>query len=61
MACEPNQESTVSVELKINGQDVELNDFVEDFVAQTILGMVKSLRGVSDVETIDLKVAKKSQ
>lgn len=61
MGCKPNQKLTARAELKINGEKIELNNFVENFISQTIIGMVKSLRGVSDVETIDLKVSKKAK
>ena len=60
VACEPNQESAANVELKINGDVVELNDFVTNFIAQTVAGMIQSLRGVSDIETVDLKISKKA-
>ena len=33
-----------SVEVRVNGKDVELNDFVETIFGNTILGMVSSLR-----------------
>jgi len=61
VACEPNQESVANVELKINGDAVELNDFVTNFIAETVAGMVKSLRGVSDIETVELKIVKKAK
>jgi hypothetical protein len=35
--------------------------FVESFISQTVIGMVKSLRGVGDIETVDLRVSKKSE
>ncbi len=61
MACEPNQKLTARVELKVNGKETELNNFVENFIAQTVIGMVNSLRGIGDIETIDLKVSKKGK
>ena len=59
MACEPNQDLEADVELEINGKQIELNEFVQNFVAHTIIGMVKSLRGAEDVKTLELKIAKK--
>lgn len=59
MACNSNQEQIVGAELRINGADIELNNFVENFISQTIIGMVTSLRGVSNIETIELKISKK--
>jgi hypothetical protein len=40
--------------LKVNGKEIKLNNFVESFISQTVIGMVKSLRGVGDIETVDL-------
>ena len=57
MVCEPESESTMNVELKVNGEEVALNDFVQEFVAQTLIGMVKPLRGVGEVKTIDLSIS----
>lgn len=57
---ESNQESTYAVELKINDREIELNAFVESFIAQTVTGMVKALRGVGEIKEIDLKVSKQS-
>jgi len=61
MACEANRESTALVELKFNGDQIELNGFVRNFVAHTVIGMVKSLQGVGDVETISLDISRKAE
>lgn len=58
-ACEANQEATARVELKVNGNQIELNNFVRNFITESVIGMVKSLRGVSDIETITLDISKK--
>ncbi len=54
-----NQKPIARAELQVNGKKIELNNFVENFICQTVIGMVKSLRGVDDVETISLKISKK--
>ncbi len=59
MACETNQKPTAHAELKVNGKEIELNNFAQNFISQTVIGMVKSLRGVGHVETINLKISKK--
>ena len=58
--CNSNQGLIIDAKLKINGKTVDLNNFVEIFISQTIIGMVKSLRGVDNIETIDLKISTKS-
>ena len=57
--CESNQEQAANLELKINGKTIELNSFAESFMSKTIIAMAKSLRGVGDIETIDLKISRK--
>lgn len=59
MVCDANQKSVTNADLTINGKKIELNSFVESFISQSIIGMVKSLRGVDNIETIDLKISKK--
>ena len=59
--CDSNQRPLVEAELKINNEKIELNSFVENFIAQTVIGMVKSLRGVDNIEVIDLKISKKAK
>ena len=64
MVGNTNLDPIVDVELKVNGKKIELNNFVRSFILETVLGMVKSLRGVDEVESLKLelsKQAKKSQ
>ena len=61
MVCEPEQKAAAYVELRVNGKEIELNSFAQNFISQTIIGMAKSLRGVSDIETNNLKVSRKSE
>jgi len=61
MAREADQKPTAQVELKVNGKEVELNNFAQNFISQTVIGMVKSLRGVGKIETISLKVSGKAK
>ena len=60
MVCDSNQNPVTNADLTINGKKIELNSFVESFISQAVIGMVKSLRGVDNIETIDLKISKKS-
>lgn len=61
VACEANQKPTACVELKVNGEQIELNDFVRNFITHTVIGMVKSLRGVGEVETVSLDISRKAK
>ena len=58
MPCESKQESEYKAELNVNGESIELNSFVENFISQAVVGMIKPLRGVGDVEIITLKISK---
>jgi hypothetical protein len=61
MVCEPDQKPQAHAELEVNGEEIELNNFVENFISHTVIGMVKSLRGIENVETISLKVSVKAE
>lgn len=56
MVCETNQKPIAQVELKVDDKKIELNNFVQNFISQTVIGMVKSLRGVDDIETVSLQL-----
>jgi len=58
MVCEKDQEPTIRAELTVNGREIELNNFVQDFVGKAVIGMVGSLRGVDDAQTLTLSVSK---
>ena len=40
--------------LQINNSSVELNPFVEDFLARTVIGAVSSLRGAETAQNLEL-------
>lgn len=58
MVCEPDQEPTLQTDLTVNGKKIELNDFVQGFIGRAIIGMLASLRGVSDIQTVNLEISK---
>ena len=58
MVCDANQKSAANVELAVNGEKVKLNDFVQGLFSQILIGMVRSLHGIDDIETIELKISK---
>jgi hypothetical protein len=61
MACKAKQKLVTRAQLKVNGEEIELNNFAQNFISQTVIGMVKSLRGIGDIETIGLKISKKAK
>jgi len=61
MVCEPEQKAGACVELKVNGEEIELNSFAKNIICQVVIGMAKSLRGVGEVETIELKISRKAE
>ena len=46
--------------LWVNDKDIELHPFVEQFVAGTVAGGVRTLKGVGELRTIELKMVKNS-
>ena len=58
MVQDVNENSVASAELIVNGEKVNLNNFVQGFITQTLIGMVKSLQGVDKIMTIELRVTK---
>jgi hypothetical protein len=44
------------VSLKVNGKPIKLSGFPRDFVSGTVSGAVASLRGVDEVNTLELSL-----
>lgn len=61
MACENDQGPAIRAELTVNGQEIELNNFVQDFVGRAVIGMVGSLRGVENAQTLTLSISRPSE
>lgn len=55
LAGQPKKE----LQLVINKGLVELNPFVKDFISGTLEGMVSSLKGVKDIESLQISLTKK--
>ena len=47
--------------MTVNGQDIELNNFVQDFMGKAVIGMIGSLRGVADAQTVTLSISKPAE
>ncbi len=46
--------------LWVNNKDIELHAFVEQFVAGTVAGGVRTLKGVETVRTVELRMLKRT-
>ena len=44
----------LTAELVINKESIELNPFVEEFLARTVVGAVSSLRGAENIQDLEL-------
>lgn len=57
-----NMKEVDQVKLEVNGQSIGIKQFVQDFVGQSVYGMVNSLRikGM-DIEQITLKIKYKEK
>jgi hypothetical protein len=61
MECKPEKGSSFDVELKVNDKDIELNDFVRDFISETLIGMMKPLKGIDDgICTLSVSISRKA-
>ena len=61
MNCKSENDSNFIAKLEVNGQKIDLNSFVENFLSEAVIGMLKSLRGVDAIETIDLKISRNTR
>ena len=44
------------VSIKVNGKDIPLTGFPEEFIANTIIGMISSLKGVDEIKDVEIKI-----
>ena len=42
--------------LEVNGEPIDLNPFIEQFVARTTAGAVSALRGAENIESLELAI-----
>lgn len=50
-----------SIELKVNGKKIPLTEFPKDFIKNTIVGMISSLKGIEEIDEISLSISLKKQ
>ena len=41
--------------IKVNGKNIIITEFPEDFIKNTICGMLKSLKGVKEIKNVEIK------
>jgi hypothetical protein len=46
--------------LWVNNKDIELHPFVEQFVAGAVTGAVRTLKGVDEIRTLEMKMVKRA-
>ena len=44
------------ISIKVNGRSVPLTEFPKDFIANTITGMLTSLKGVDEIKDVEIKI-----
>ena len=49
----------MSLKLKVDGKEIPLNEFVEKIISGTLIGVVTSLKGISDDwKKIEIEISK---
>ena len=43
------------ISVKVNGKDVLLTEFPAEFIQNSICGMLRTLKGVDEIETVEIK------
>jgi hypothetical protein len=41
--------------VKVNGKQIPLTEFPSEFIKQTLIGMLSSLKGVDEINSIEIK------
>ena len=44
------------IKLKVNGKRVPLSEFPADFIKNTISGMLSTLKGVDEINDVEIKI-----
>jgi len=57
---EAQMKESYQTKLWVNNKDIDLHPFVEQFVAGAVTGAVRTLKGVDDLRTLELKMVKKT-
>jgi hypothetical protein len=44
------------ITLKVNGKNIPLSEFPAEFIKNSINGMLRTLKGVDEIETVEIKI-----
>jgi len=44
------------IRIKVNDEEIPLTQFPAEIITQTILGMLKALRGVEDIKEVEITI-----
>jgi len=42
--------------VKVNGKNISLTEFPAKFIKNSIYGMLRTLKGVDEIETVEIKI-----
>jgi len=55
-----DKDTTGSLKVTVNGEEIPISPFVHDFITRTIEGMISALKDIpSPLENITIRIAKK--
>ncbi len=43
------------ITIKVNGKNIPLSEFPAEFIKNSICGMLKTLKGVDEIKTVEIK------
>ena len=43
------------IRIKVNGKNVPLSEFPAEFIQNSICGMLRTLKGVDEIKTVEIK------
>ena len=43
------------ITIKVNGKNITITEFPAEFIKNSICGMLRSLKGVDDIKTVEIK------
>ena len=53
-----DQKKDQNIQIKINGKKIPLTEFPEEIITNTIIGMLSSLKGVNEINNIEINIKK---